>query len=587
MFRSKFFWKLYSGYAVLVLFTTIVIGGLVHYQLQQSLLKRSENNLRKDLILFSDLTQPFFQTTPEEAQTRVEKLADGWPERITLILPDGTVLADSEKHPSTMDNHGNRPEILKARKGRKSVSRRFSDTVDHLSLYAASPVYIQSKLVGFLRLSVPLSVEKAELASMGRAVFLGAGVAVAISLLLSVFVARQIVLPINQIREVAESMRAGQYRKKVTRLPDDEIGLLGATFNDLGKELTNKISTLSHEEAKLRAILTNMVEGVIAIDMDDSILFWNRAASRLLEQQSNLLGRKLWQFTQFRSIRALADESKKLKAPLEEEMELNLDSGTITFNILASYFKSDASEGVLLVFNDISEIRRLERIRQDFVANVSHELKTPLTSIRGYIETLLNGALEDEKNNRRFLEKSLHHVSQLSNLVSDLLKLGELEAEGKRLTKTRVNLNSVAQEVFERYDPKSIGRSLRLSLELNPEDPFVLGDRKGMCHIFDNLLSNAIKYTPDNGEITLKVTSETDRGGVEVRDTGMGIPQDEISRIFERFYRVDKARSREMGGTGLGLAIVKHLVNHMDGEINVESELEVGSRFVVTFHKEG
>jgi two-component system phosphate regulon sensor histidine kinase PhoR len=401
------------------------------------------------------------------------------------------------------------------------------------------------------------------------------------ALLVGVVVARRITAPIAEMTEVAEAMRGGNYERRVAARSKNEIGVLGDTLNRLGREVTRQIAALSQERAQLQAIVAGMVEGVLAVDEEDRLLFCNRAAAELLGSAAqDAVGRRL------REVARLADLPKLLAqarrgGPGHQEIVLHHAGAERVLDVHVTRFDGGQTRGLVIVLHDITDLRRLERIRRDFVANVSHELKTPLTSIKGFVETLLGGAIDDQENNVRFLQKIDTHVERLTNLVRDLLSLARIESQEGPLKLRPVDCHSIVREAVARHEVAIKQHGLRCTAELDGKPTVVLGDHEAITQILDNLLDNAVKYTPQAGEIRVRLRRGDGEACIEVEDTGIGIPKSDLDRVFERFYRVDRARSRELGGTGLGLSIVKHLAQAMKGTVRVESELGKGSRFTV------
>lgn len=583
MLRSRFFWKLYLSYSLLVLFTTAIIGSLVHFQLRTSLVSSLEASLTDKLLYLSGFGEDLLSLgRKSETSEKIRRLGQTVHSRITLVLPDGTVLADSHEDAAIMENHKHRPEIQNALDGGVGLSRRHSSTLDQDQLYLAQQVEVNGKSAGVIRVSIPLSVEQAQLDRMLQKILIGSGVAIMLAMLMGALMARKIMIPIHQMTEVANALRAGRYEHGVTSLPNDEIGILGDTFNRLGEELMGKIDHLSHQEAQLRAILTNLEEGVIAVDHQDVILFCNPTADQILGKEVEIRpGKKIWEFTKLHGVNELIQRAREELEAQRKELSIRVDNESLILNIRATPFKGNYGQGVILVLQDISNLRRLERVRQDFVANVSHELKTPLTSIKGYVETLQDGALSDPEHGTRFLGKVIDNVSQLTNLVQDLLDLGKIEADQNRLKQDSVNLHGVVKTVLEQHELEVAQKKLRCELAGETTGLEIKGDAEALHQIVDNLLSNAIRYTPDGGSVTVKIDKQGDKVCLVVSDTGIGIPTADLPRIFERFYRVDRARSRALGGTGLGLAIVKHLVQSMKGEVSVQSTEGKGTSFTV------
>ena len=581
--RSRFFWKLYASYVALVVLTAVVIGLLVHTQVRNKLLSSIESSLKDRTSYLTAFAEELFQHN-SQWQDRIIHLGQETQSRVTLIRPNGEVIADSHEAPKNLDNHADRPEIMSARQKSFGMVRRFSDTLKQPQIYAANAVYKGDRLLGFIRVSISEAQQHAVLYSMRVKVVMGAAIGAIIALLIGGYVTKLITAPINEMKGVAEAMRAGDYNRHVRTLPKDEIGYFGETFNRLGSTLNEKIRHLSREEAQLRAILSSMVEGVIAINSTDDILFCNRATTRLLGiVQADVTGKKIWQISELAQLQELVEKARTNQLPQEQELKLGSNEDHIVIRVRSISFSGIDHEGVILVLQDISQLRRLERIRKDFVANVSHEFKTPLTSIKGYVETLLDGAISDKKNRERFLTKIDDNVAQLVNQVEDLLQLSKIESAQERgFPLKATDWSKVINFVIGQ---QAIALK-RKNLTLDPIDQnanfSVKGDDEAMVQIFGNLLSNAIKYTPAGGTIRVRTYQDEKCGYLEVSDSGIGIPKKELPRIFERFYRVDKGRSRAMGSTGLGLSIVKNLVLRLEGQIYVESEPNQGSQFTVS-----
>lgn len=418
--------------------------------------------------------------------------------------------------------------------------------------------------------------------AMLRALAMAAAVGVTVALITGLWLAQSVRAALDDITHVAQALTCGDFTARVRRLRDDEFGLLGLTLNLLGEELTDRVATLSQERAQLQAMLAGMVEGIVAIDDDDHILFSNRAADKLLKTDvSGAKGKRLGEVFGLGVILPMIIEARKGFERVQREVNLGDGSSLATLDITAARFCGDQDSGVVVVLHDVTDLRRLERVRRDFVANVSHELKTPLTSVKGYLETLQSGAKDDPAVLTRFLGKIENNVVRLVALVQDILALGSIETQDGKLQSERVDWLPVIRQVLTHHEHEV--QRKKISLDATKlESVYVYGDREAMTQIADNLVSNAIKYTPEGGSVRLTLKRGPQGAAFEVKDTGFGIPQDQIPRIFERFYRVDKARSRELGGTGLGLSIVKHLVSAMNGKVSVESEVGKGSAFAVT-----
>ncbi len=431
------------------------------------------------------------------------------------------------------------------------------------------------------------SLEHELLGSQGLIFFL-ATLGLLIVLSITFLFVRYLDQPLSEMMTVCEAFKKGDYSQRVLKKGSGGLQRLAETLNSLGEEITAKIARISHERAQLKTMLSSMVEGIVAIDEQNRVQFCNRAAYELLDSPlEDCRGMSLVDLEGFCKLEGLVGRTRRLHQLADSETEISVDGDTRTLECYASSFLANQSEWVIIVLHDISKIRKLERVRRDFVANVSHEIKTPLTNIKGFSETLLSGALSDTKNCRRFVEKIDRNAARLKTLVQDLLSLAKIESDHEQLERKPTNWSDIVSQIVSLYEDDLDEKNLQVDIRI-PEDeaePKVLGHRDSMYQILDNLFSNAIRYTPQGGRIEIILSEEKDFVVLEVKDSGIGISQKNIKRIFERFYRVDKARTRELGGTGLGLSIVRHLVSKLHGEIKVESEMGSGSRFSVSLEK--
>ncbi|MEM6671640.1 MAG: ATP-binding protein [Planctomycetota bacterium] len=588
MFRFRFFWKLFLSYALLILLTVGAVGVLVLGKYNNDLQTRTEASLRAQAVTLAEVTQDdFARLDPDELQRRIETIGADTGRRITLIRRDGTVVADTDAVAESMENHlVDRSDTTAALESGHGTDLRTSRTTGRETLYVSvCPDHADGRN-GIVRIAVETASLREQERSVARLLLFGVGLATLLALLLGAFMVRRISRPLEQMREVAGRLGGGDYSARVAleRPPHrgDELGELASALNRLGFDMSQRVADLTAGQERLRAMVAGMIEGVVAVDEDDRVTFSNYAARRLLKFEREDMGKPLWENAKVAGLDALLVEARRSDSAATCELEMSTTDEDAIVRAQAHRFNDGDSVGVVIVLNDISEIRRLERIRRDFVANVSHELKTPLTSIRGYVEALLDGALEDDDNNVRFLEKVENNVLRLNHLVTDLLSLARIESQAGLLPRHPFDLHALVGEAVRRHESTAQGRDQRLVLDACDGALQVLGDREALTQIIDNLVDNALKYTPDEGEVTVRVGRDGDRAILEVADNGIGIPAEDQARIFERFYRVDKARSRAVGGTGLGLSIVKHLVQSLNGTLELQSEPGVGSTFRVT-----
>jgi two-component system phosphate regulon sensor histidine kinase PhoR len=512
---------------------------------------------------------------------------------VTVIAPDGRVLAESEAAPggvAAMDNHAGRPEVRAALAGQVGRDLRSSATLDAPLLYVAMPVRAGDRLVGVLRLAVPLSEVTASYERMHRVMLAGGLVALTVALGIGLFVSGRVTRPVVEMQSIARQLSEGNFGVRAPARSPDEIGTLGRSLNVLAARLREKIQDLAQERAKATAILDGMVEGVIAVDGHDHILLMNERARAMFNLESGRVERKPFLeiirnadlHTVLRERRAAGTADTGESAAMRRELRLSTPVERI-LQVHAEPLRLGPGEtGVAMVLHDITALRHLEQVRTEFVANVSHELRTPLTAIQGYLETLLGGAMEDPAHARRFLEVVFRHTARLGRLLNDLTDLSNIELGRVALDRGPVDIAEVVEGTLDIIRAKADAGGVRLEARLPDDLPPVQADRDRLAQILINLVDNAVKYTPGGGRVTVEGTAGVGLVEVAVADTGVGIPPADLPRVTERFYRVDKARSRELGGTGLGLAIVKHLVAAHGGTLVIESRLGEGTRARVT-----
>jgi two-component system phosphate regulon sensor histidine kinase PhoR len=587
MFRSKFFWRLFSSYALLIFLTVGAIGALVHDKYSRSLQEQVITDLRNVAVALGELSQDDFSAVDRRyLRRRVAEVSLRTGRRITMIQRDGNVLADSEKDPDTMENHlRGRREIRDAITLGEGFAVRTSTTTGEETLYVAVCRDHDRDLGGLVRVAVlteSLTQKKREVA---RLLFLGALIASLPALLVGALLVRRVSTPLVQMRAVAVAMSGGDYAA-ASRIPKqarggDEVGDLALSFEQLGEDINQQVADLTAGQERLRAMVAGMTEGVLALDDRDRVTFSNHAARTLLGLRDNDSDPVAWRDGKLAGLVELVQQARSTEIPARRELELSETDETAIVQAEAHSFQDGDAVGVVVVLNDVSEVRRLERIRRDFVANVSHELKTPLTNIRGYVEMLMDGAGADEDRGQRFLEIVQKNVHRLNHLVMDLLSLARIEEDSSRPALSPVDLRAFIEEGVRRHEPTAVRREQSVTVEGAERELRAMADREALQQVFDNLLDNALKYTPTGGKIVVSLRHEDGKAVLAVTDNGLGIPLEDQARIFERFYRVDKARSLEVGGTGLGLSIVKHLVQWLDGSIELDSTPGVGSTFRV------
>jgi two-component system phosphate regulon sensor histidine kinase PhoR len=502
--------------------------------------------------------------------------------RITLIRPDGVVLADSEHDPETMENHRDRPEIRDAYRGRTGVSIRHSATLGRDLCYVALPVAYRGQRGYVLRLAVPLQELDDAIAAVRWRLLGASWVAAIAALVMAYFFSRTFTRRIRRLQAFAEGLLSGRTPSTLVRDSDDELGQLAASLSRTANQLHELVDSLSLESARREAILASMVEGVLAVDNELRVTFCNESFARAVGALRTVPERlPVLELVRDPGFLDMLSRVLVTHESVKQRLQLAAAEGR-AFEVQAAPLAMGSRRGAIAILHDITDLERLERIRKDFVANVSHELRTPLTAIRGYAETLLDGALEDEEHNRKFLEVIRAHAIRLNNISSDLLVLSELESGQHPAEPEPVPIRAALESAVRTVESEARVRGVRL-LVGDLDGARVMGHRIRLEQAFVNLLDNAVKFNHPGGEVRVETARAKDGSAtITICDTGIGIPSEDLPRIFERFYRVDKARSREVGGTGLGLSIVKHVIERMNGTIVVDSELGRGSSFTVT-----
>jgi two-component system phosphate regulon sensor histidine kinase PhoR len=508
--------------------------------------------------------------------------------RVTVIDSTGRVLADSAHDPETMENHATRPEVQQAFAAGEGQSVRLSATVDSDLVYRARRYQPPSGPPIVLRMALPLAQIDLSQKELRQRLVAASLVILALGGVVSLLFSRVFAARVERLKDFSRRVAAGDFRPLPAENPRDELSDLALALNNTAAQMDETIRSLSGERNRSSAILRSMVEGVAVIDAQERLVFCNRAFSEILSLDSaGSEGHPVIEVV--RNSELLGLIRRALQG--EEGLQSNIAMGIVqqrSFSVTAAPVKpleagaaAEKPSGAVVVLHDVSELRRLERVRQDFVANVSHEFKTPLTAIQGFAETLLAGALEDPQNNRRFLEIMRSHAARLARLTDDLLKLARIEAGKLEVAFQPVSVAELLESCSATTVLKASRKQISFTVKVPPGLPSVLGD-PGLLHdLLQNLLDNAIQYTPEGGQIDVSATAEVREAVITVTDTGIGIPLADQERIFERFYRVDAARSREAGGTGLGLSIAKHIVEAHGGRLWVESAVGRGSKFFV------
>ena len=553
-------------------------AAVLQHQAEEGLKEKTEIAARLFLPLFES-KQPAaaFQTLAETWKGRLET-------RITVIDPQGVVLADSYKSAqeiSEMDNHLQRPEVAAALRQGMGMTLRNSLTVRIETLYVARALKNGNQLLGIVRTGMPAEILHARLRNLRALMLASLAAAAAVILMTGWLMGRWMGGRIRRMTVAALRYMRGDFSQKIYIDSDDELRILADSMNHMAATLKNRIREAEEKKLQLSAVLENMAEGVLAVDREGHLVVVNSAAEGLLGiRREDTLGKNFMEAVFNHRLHDMLEEASRKKGLIAGEIEIRRPHPALLKVNAVSIPSEDHSVEGLLVLHDITKIRRLERLRRDFVANVSHELKTPITSIKGFIETLLGGALASREQSEKFLRMMEEDTLRLYRLVQDLLELSKIESGEAPLHKEPCDLAAEAEKTLAKL--KLFADEHGVTLENHLRDvplPRVLADRDKLAQVLLNLTDNAVKFNKTGGRVLL--TAETEGGKVRasISDTGPGIPESAIPRIFERFYRVDAGRARDQGGTGLGLAIVKHLVEAHGGEVSCRSELGKGSTF--------
>ncbi len=508
--------------------------------------------------------------------------------RITIMAADGRVLGDSAESSSLMENHAGRPEILGALAKGSGFANRYSTTIERNLLYRAI-LQTGGEQERVIRLAIPTADIETATGDLGRNLLLGLLAVSGLGLLIAYAFSYHVSRRFARLVEFSRQMGAGSFPQNFfSGKGRDEIDILEQHLNDMSRNARDHFRQVVAEKEKANLILRCMIEGVLVLDLRGRVLVINDQAKKLFRvpPDHEVLGNSMAELSRHPEIlRTIQDVLAFDFVNRRYSKEVELDEG-LCVRVNAVSVKGGGGEifGLILVFHDISEIKRLETVRADFVANVSHELRTPLTAIRGYVETLLQSPPSDPADARHFLEIVERHTERLGRLTEDLLTLSDLESGKFSLAPRPVDIAQLVQRVLEIFWKLAEKKNIKLTKQIDRNLPPLIGDFDRLQQLFVNLVDNAVKFTPSNGTVTISATAAQANGEgtpmleIAVTDTGTGIPQKDIARLTERFYRVDKARSRELGGTGLGLAIVKHIVQAHQGRLTIESAVQKGTK---------
>ncbi|MDA8793441.1 ATP-binding protein [Bacteriovoracaceae bacterium] len=589
---TRLFWKLFPTYFLISLFGLFILLLISRYALINFLVEQSRNSLLEKANIFKQsYTELLSNNELEKLSSEIKLHSKQFNHRVTIIDPKGTVLVDSNYESLKMENHRLRPEIISALEDSVGTDTRKSSTLRKEFVYLAVPLKENGKTIGILRNSVSIKQIIFEMNKLGSKVLLWSFILVFILSLIIYFQTKNITDPLEQIEEQVQWFTDDNFDKELV-MPESnthEVQSLALAITEMGKRLSKQFNKILKNKNAQEAIFKSMAEGVLSVDLDLRVKHFNRATLELFNFPAdvNLKGKLISEIDNFVAVIPFLDSLPKGKIKIDSEV--SLEQGRI-FKVTGRTLLNLEGDpkGTLLVFHDMTQLRLLETHRKDFVANVSHELKTPLTAIQGFVENLKNGEVKDEETRQKFLNIISKHAIRLNTIIEDLLSLSNIERESEvnSVELFPFSLNEVIKSSLSTVELKASNKKIEISFTTeNDLSPTLRINSQLLEQAFVNLIDNAIKYSPEHSEVKIKVIEESEQFAVEVQDQGPGIEVKHHDRLFERFYSVDKARSRQLGGSGLGLAIVKHIVLAHNGEVGIRSELNKGSTFIIYLPK--
>jgi two-component system phosphate regulon sensor histidine kinase PhoR len=581
----KLAWRLFFSYIFIALGALATAGWYFAHSLDAFLEKETAVELfDRARLLENQIMRHLDPPEPAAVDAICKQSGKDSETRFTVILPSGAVIGDTWETPQNMDNHANRPEIAGALSSGKATSRRFSDTLQQNVVYAAVAVQKDSQPIGVVRAAIPLARMETQVARIRTELWIIGGIVALLALAVTLAISRQYGRKMDELKEGAARLAEGDLSHRLDIPGSEELASLAESLNRMAAQLESRLQTVVSQRNQLEAVLSSMLEGVVAVSRDERIISINQAAARWFDiDPEKVRGRSLPESIRNLAIQKFVARSLKSRIPVEDDVAV-YRNGERILNIKSAPLIDMGPEpiGMLIVFSDVTQLRRLEDMRRDFVANVSHEIKTPLTAIKGFVETLHQNTVETPEEAQRFLGIISKHVDRLNTIIEDLLMLSRIEDEEQRgdIKHEKTRLRDIFQNAVQICRPKADEKRIQVDL----------GGDEGVSAIVDpvlleqavvNLLDNAIKYSDPEKTVRILAKTGDHEIQIQVQDHGIGIEKKHLPRLFERFYRVDKARSRALGGTGLGLAIVKHIAQAHGGQVTVDSSLGAGSVFTI------
>ncbi|MGA2526349.1 MAG: ATP-binding protein [Smithellaceae bacterium] len=575
--KRNLFLKILFSYLVIVSLSFFILDLLIKNEIK----KVMTGKIEAELLTYAELLN---LNSAQKMSDQLKQIARISSSRVTLVDAQGKVFADSEKDIAKMENHLNRPELQEAKLRGKGKSIRFSSSIGIDMLYVAITIKEGSEIKGYVRLARPLDDVQSMIEKVYQSIFLAMMIVTVIALVIALIFSYRLSAPIRAMERFTERLRQGHPVGTLLLETADETKKLADNINYLLDELQSQIRLANEEKSKLMTAFTSMTEGVLILNTEDKIEFVNQALSNILsEQYGDINGKTLMEAFRSVDLQKAFLEFKETRINVSREITLgNIEPVILNVSISAVQGHPE-EEKTMIVFHDVTRLKKLEKIRIDFVANVTHEIRTPLTAIIGYLETIKAGAINNINETKKFIDIILKQAERLNRLVEDLLTISKIELNEIRFNFENVFLSDAVTNVISIVEKKATSKKITIENNMPEKLRPVRADRDRLTQILVNVLDNAVKFTPESGKVIIAADETDAHSVVSIIDTGIGVPKDEIQRLGERFYRVDKTRSRDLGGTGLGLSIVKHLMIAHGGRMEIESQFGRGTKVSLFF----
>lgn len=572
MIKKSIFFKFFFSIFAFILLILLFFFKISSDQIKHIYIENGYNELHKICFsLYDTFKRPLLKKHYKEIDQLCKRYGKMLGVRITVIAKDGTVLGDSYKDPEKMENHINRAEIKGAIKRGEAHSLRYSTTMDCYLIYNAIKISDYKKELGFLRVSMFLKDINSEVDRVKKRIKEVLFFMLTASLIVSIALSKTLSMPIEEIADKVSSIAKGNFKVRLSMLKKGELGLLAKNINEMAEKIEALFEELRKEKDILRRIINSIPVAIFVISVDGEILMANDAFKDIVHED-NVEGRLYWELLREPELNLFIQQFRKTLTDMQKELTVGGDP------FLCSIKYLEEEKEAIVVLHNIAILKETDRIKKDLVANVSHELRTPLTVIKGYVETLIE--IEDEEEKKKYLEIIERNINRMLSMIKDLLFLSELDTKAS-LSVEEIDIEELINEVHKIFLPRLKEKRLYFKVDVDPCSKIIYADRTKLEHALINLIDNAVKYT-EKGGVSIRVLKENDFVNIEVSDTGIGIPEDHIPYIFERFYVVDKSRSRKKGGAGLGLSIVKHIVELHKGKIFVKSTPKKGTIFTIS-----